>query len=117
MCAAEVLVWGLKLWWIQERKKGFLEPSVLSRPDCAEGAECARQKDQTHAKECMYFLFFSPDDASYLQFCRIYQSTTSLVLQNLSNQNQNHPCLLLALFLLLLPSLTLSLHLHPNQYL
>lgn len=71
MCAAEVLVWGLKLWWIQERKKGFLEPSVLSRPDCAEGAECARQKDQTHAKECMYFFSF------LLMMYRIYNSVES----------------------------------------
>ena len=46
MCAAEVLVWGLKVWWVQERRKGFLEASVLERPDCPEGVECERQKDQ-----------------------------------------------------------------------
>lgn len=46
MCAAEVLVWGLKLWWVQERKKGSLEPQILNRPDCADGPECIRQKDQ-----------------------------------------------------------------------
>ncbi|KAK7690024.1 hypothetical protein QCA50_006668 [Cerrena zonata] len=60
MCAAEVLVWGLKLWWVQERKKGFLEPAILNRPDCAEGSECIRQKDQAHAKEFNH-VFGSPE--------------------------------------------------------
>ena len=53
MCAAEVLVWGLKVWWVQERRKGFLEASVLERPDCPEGVECERQKDQGE-----FYLFF-----------------------------------------------------------
>ena len=39
-------MWGLKVWWVQERRKGFLEASVLERPDCPEGVECERQKDQ-----------------------------------------------------------------------
>ncbi|CAL1713146.1 unnamed protein product [Somion occarium] len=51
MCAAEVLLWGLKAWWILERKKGFLEQHIMTRPDCPEGSDCPRQKDQTHAKE------------------------------------------------------------------
>lgn len=46
MCAAEVLFWGLREWWAQERKKGFLEEHVLKRPDCVEGMQCPRQKDQ-----------------------------------------------------------------------
>lgn len=45
MCATEILLWGLREWWIQERKKGFLEGDVMKRPDCAEGGTCSRQKD------------------------------------------------------------------------
>ncbi|OBZ71229.1 hypothetical protein A0H81_08387 [Grifola frondosa] len=51
MCATEVLLWGLRDWWVRERKKGFLEEHVMSRPDCPEGSNCARQKDHAHAKE------------------------------------------------------------------
>ncbi|KAI0345769.1 hypothetical protein BDW22DRAFT_911355 [Trametopsis cervina] len=45
MCATEVLLWGLREWWIQERKKGLLEASVAQRPDCPQGGMCSRQKD------------------------------------------------------------------------
>ena len=44
VCAAEVLLYGLKEWWIRERQKGFLEDSVLRRNDCPDGTACARQK-------------------------------------------------------------------------
>ena len=46
MCATEVLLWGLKDWWVQERKKGFLGEHVMRRPDCPAGTACQRQKDQ-----------------------------------------------------------------------
>ncbi|KAI0070394.1 hypothetical protein K474DRAFT_816152 [Panus rudis PR-1116 ss-1] len=45
LCAAEILLWGLRDWWVQERKKGFLEEEVMSRPDCPEGNGCTRQKE------------------------------------------------------------------------
>ncbi|KAH9950596.1 hypothetical protein B0H21DRAFT_722413 [Amylocystis lapponica] len=45
MCATEVLLWGLREWWVRERKKGFLEDYVTKRPDCADGCNCSRQKD------------------------------------------------------------------------
>ena len=45
VCAAEVLLFGLREWWVRERKKGFLEPHVLARPDCPDGTQCARQKN------------------------------------------------------------------------
>ena len=45
VCATEVLLWGLRDWWVQERKKGFLEEEVMKRPDCAEGSRCSRQKE------------------------------------------------------------------------
>ncbi|THH30718.1 hypothetical protein EUX98_g3453 [Antrodiella citrinella] len=51
VCATEVLLWGLREWWVQERKKGFLEEEIMKRPDCPEGTGCSRQKDQAHAKE------------------------------------------------------------------
>lgn len=45
MCATEILLWGLKEWWVLERRKGFLEEQILKRPDCLDGAMCSRQKD------------------------------------------------------------------------
>ncbi|KAF8349267.1 hypothetical protein F5887DRAFT_945253 [Amanita rubescens] len=51
VCAAEVLLYGLKEWWIRERQKGFLEENVFRRKDCPDGAACALQKILVHAKE------------------------------------------------------------------
>ncbi len=45
LCATEVMLWGLRAWWLQERKKGLLEESVLKRPDCPEGRMCELQRD------------------------------------------------------------------------
>ena len=45
ICATEVLLYGLRDWWVRERKKGFLEEHVMARPDCPDGAQCPRQKD------------------------------------------------------------------------
>jgi E3 ubiquitin-protein ligase CHFR len=45
LCAAEVLLWGLKEWWIRERQKGFLDETVSRRKDCPEGSGCSKQKD------------------------------------------------------------------------
>jgi hypothetical protein len=47
MCAAEVLLYGFREWWIRERRKGFLDPEseMAKRRDCAEGRECRRQSD------------------------------------------------------------------------
>ncbi|KAI0335883.1 hypothetical protein GY45DRAFT_1316634 [Cubamyces sp. BRFM 1775] len=61
MCAAEVLLYGLRDWWIRERKKGFLEEHVMARPDCPQGSQCPRQKDHTHAKEFNHLI--APPDA------------------------------------------------------
>jgi E3 ubiquitin-protein ligase CHFR len=47
MCATEVLLWGLREWWIHERKKGFLGEAILKRPDCPEGCMCSRQKEHS----------------------------------------------------------------------
>ncbi|KAH9854701.1 hypothetical protein C2E23DRAFT_62045 [Lenzites betulinus] len=61
MCAAEVLLYGLRDWWIRERKKGFLEENVMARPDCPQGGQCGRQKDHAHAKEFNHIV--APTDA------------------------------------------------------
>ncbi|KAI0947157.1 hypothetical protein AcV7_009655 [Taiwanofungus camphoratus] len=60
LCATEVLLWGLRDWWVRERRKGFLEEYVTKRPDCPEGSDCSRQKDHAHAKEFNHIIVF-PD--------------------------------------------------------
>jgi len=50
-CATEVLLWGLREWWIRERQKGHLDAAIANRPDCEQGQSCGRQKDLAHAKE------------------------------------------------------------------
>ncbi|KAF8630967.1 hypothetical protein AX17_005323 [Amanita inopinata Kibby_2008] len=59
LCAAEVLLYGLKDWWVRERQKGFLEETVLRRQDCLDGVACTRQKFLAHAKEFNH-IFPSP---------------------------------------------------------
>jgi E3 ubiquitin-protein ligase CHFR len=49
--AAEVLLWGLRDWWIRERQKGFLDEAVSKRQDCPEGSGCGKQRDLAHARE------------------------------------------------------------------
>jgi len=60
LCATEVLLWGLKDWWVRERQKGFLQGNVLGRKDCPEGSGCGRQKDLAHAREFNHI--FGPRD-------------------------------------------------------
>jgi E3 ubiquitin-protein ligase CHFR len=59
MCATEVLLYGLKDWWVRERKKGFLDASVTERLDCPDGPTCRRQKEHgmfhfLHISRCSY---------------------------------------------------------------
>lgn len=51
LCATEVLLWGLKDWWIRERKKGFLDESVTIRKDCPDGSSCHHQGEHG---QCLY---------------------------------------------------------------
>lgn len=51
-CATEVLLWGLKEWWIRERQKGHLDAAIANRPDCEQGGLCSRQKEL--GKSCQY---------------------------------------------------------------
>ncbi|PCH40105.1 hypothetical protein WOLCODRAFT_23844 [Wolfiporia cocos MD-104 SS10] len=66
VCATEVFLWGLRDWWVRERKKGFLEESVTKRPDCPEGSGCDRQKDHSHAKEFNHVISSLDDSETFL---------------------------------------------------
>lgn len=57
ICATEILLWGLRAWWMLERKKGHLDNSVTSRPDCPEGRSCTRQGD--HGMSRMIYVLLS----------------------------------------------------------
>ncbi|KDQ62536.1 hypothetical protein JAAARDRAFT_30440 [Jaapia argillacea MUCL 33604] len=61
-CATEVLLWGLRDWWVRERRKGLLDPTVLSRPDCVDGIGCQRQKDLLHAREFNHIILPLPSE-------------------------------------------------------
>lgn len=50
-CAAEVFLWGIRDWWIRERRKGRVSAAILSKPDCTSGKSCRNQKDPDHARE------------------------------------------------------------------
>jgi hypothetical protein len=59
-CAAEVLIWGIRAWWVRERARGAIMSDVLARPDCPQGRACMRQQgDLAHAKECTLCVFGS----------------------------------------------------------
>ncbi|KIY45619.1 hypothetical protein FISHEDRAFT_49121 [Fistulina hepatica ATCC 64428] len=45
LCAAVVLLAGLRGWWERERVKGFLEEHILKRLDCPNGRECDKQRN------------------------------------------------------------------------
>lgn len=72
MCAAEIFLWGLKEWWIRERRKGLLEESILKRKDCPEAGRCVRQKDDLGMS-----LFFSGGFIAVSQrICRCSQNSS-----------------------------------------
>ncbi|GJJ13287.1 hypothetical protein Clacol_007539 [Clathrus columnatus] len=45
LCAAQVLIYGLKGWWIRERKKAVSSGNLPAREDCPQGGNCNRQAD------------------------------------------------------------------------
>jgi E3 ubiquitin-protein ligase CHFR len=53
MCATEILIWGVRDWWVRERARGGVNPLLMARPDCAEGRACTNQTDPAHTKACM----------------------------------------------------------------
>ena len=40
MCATEVFLYGLRDWWIRERRKAIREGILEARKDCSDGATC-----------------------------------------------------------------------------
>lgn len=44
-CAGEIFISSLMLWWVMERKKGDMDPSITSRPDCKSGPRCENQRN------------------------------------------------------------------------
>ncbi|KAF9778622.1 hypothetical protein BJ322DRAFT_1091620 [Thelephora terrestris] len=48
-CATEVFLWGIRDWWILERRKGRVSATILGKPDCAGGKSCRNQKDPGEA--------------------------------------------------------------------
>ncbi|KAF8895547.1 hypothetical protein BD779DRAFT_736465 [Infundibulicybe gibba] len=60
VCAAEVLLWGIREWWVRERQRGFLDEVVMKRKDCPDGRACGHQKDLAHAKEFNHIISPAP---------------------------------------------------------
>ncbi|KAL4080668.1 hypothetical protein J3A83DRAFT_4084848 [Scleroderma citrinum] len=44
-CASEILLWGLKEWWIRERDIAYESGQLPRRPDCEASSSCSQQKD------------------------------------------------------------------------
>lgn len=44
-CATEVLLWGLKDWWVRERDAACQNGQLPRRPDCQAGSGCGQQRD------------------------------------------------------------------------
>jgi hypothetical protein len=63
MCAADVLLWGLREWWVRERQKGFLDEDVLKRQDCSQGQQCDKQNDLGEPPLPIHRSFFSSADS------------------------------------------------------
>lgn len=52
LCAAEVLLYGVKDWWVRERRKAVKDGKLPERKDCEHGRDCEDVDDPAHAKEC-----------------------------------------------------------------
>lgn len=61
VCATEILLWGIRDWWVRERQKGFLEENILARKDCPHGHGCENQKDMAHAREFNHIFADRPE--------------------------------------------------------
>ena len=70
-CATEVLVWGLKEWWVRERQKGFLEEEIMKRKDCPEGDKCEKQTDLGIAL-FHPFMKFLADPTPFIASCTVH---------------------------------------------
>ncbi|KAG6330534.1 hypothetical protein ID866_8554 [Astraeus odoratus] len=59
-CAAEILLWGLKEWWVRERECAYQKGWLQRRVDCEAGSPCSQQKDLAHAKEFNHLISNMP---------------------------------------------------------
>ncbi|KAI6027655.1 hypothetical protein BKA83DRAFT_4232205 [Pisolithus microcarpus] len=59
-CAADILLWGLKEWWVREREIAIQKGLLQRRPDCEAGSSCSRQKDLAHTKEFNHVIIGTP---------------------------------------------------------
>ena len=49
LCAAQLLIHGMKDWWIRERRHGNLPNDVVMRKDCSNGCGCDKQSDPSES--------------------------------------------------------------------
>ena len=75
VCATEILLWGIRDWWVRERAKGFLEEHILARKDCPAGNACENQKDMGTSKLILYTIYSYIDH--HLQLTRRSSTTSS----------------------------------------
>ncbi|KAH8113566.1 hypothetical protein DFH11DRAFT_1599391 [Phellopilus nigrolimitatus] len=45
LCAAEIFLYGLRDWWVRERRKAVLDGTLADRKDCPEGRNCRNIND------------------------------------------------------------------------
>lgn len=45
LCAAEVFLYGLRDWWVRERRKAVLDGKLEERRDCPDGPSCRQLSD------------------------------------------------------------------------
>lgn len=67
-CATEVFLWGIRDWWIRERRKGGVSAVILDKPDCPSGKSCRNQKDPGEGSRLLWmgpntYLKFNADHA------------------------------------------------------
>ncbi|KAJ3842804.1 hypothetical protein F5878DRAFT_359975 [Lentinula raphanica] len=60
LCACEIFIWGIKDWWIRERRKAFVDKILMQRKDCPEGSACAMQSEFDHAREFNHIIDGKP---------------------------------------------------------
>lgn len=56
LCAAEVLIYSIKSWWIRERRNAVKKGKMQERKDCEHGRNCDDINDPAHGKECEFII-------------------------------------------------------------
>lgn len=79
LCASEVMLYGLRDWWIRERQKGFLEGPMVERRDCADGRDCRKQQDLGMSSWLLRKFTFRLTDPSFSTCERMQVSLVDLI--------------------------------------